>query len=116
MCMNLGYLLFMTEGRISRKTWWFSQIVLLVFAGATTYLYKEFGWHDAMYAAAMTVIMFWFRLNINVKRLHDHGFSGISLFFRWLLSELPVVGWIYAVVVFGFLKGDDGGNEHGATP
>ena len=114
--MNIGYLLFMTHGRISRKTWWFSQIVLLAFAAATTYLYKEFGWQDAVYGAALTVIMFWFRVNINVKRLHDHGHSGVGLFFRWAFSELPLVGWIYGLIVFGFLKGTEGENEHGESP
>ena len=114
--MHIGHLLFMTHGRISRKTWWFSQVILLVFAAGTTYLYKEFGWHDAVYGAALTVLMFWFRVNINVKRLHDHGHSGASLFIRWFLSEVPLVGWVYGLIVFGFLKGQDGENQHGASP
>ena len=114
--MNIGHLLFMTDGRISRKTWWFSQIVLLVFVVATTYLYKEFGWQDAIYGAVVSVLMFWFRVNINVKRLHDHGFSGGGLFFRWFLSEIPMFGWIYGLIIFGFLKGDDKENVHGAVP
>ena len=135
--MHIAQLLFSYHGRISPKLWWISQILVWVFAAATTWIYHTFGLHDAIVSAVLTVVVFVMRLFINIKRLHDQGISG-----WWLLAlELPGLGWglaalTWIIPVYGFLlsaffgtialagfiattyvlgirKGHDGANQHG---
>ena len=107
--MHIAQLLFSYHGRISRKVWWISQILVWVFATATTLIYHKFGFHDAVFGALLTLLMFMMRLFINIKRLHDQGMSGWWL----LLFEIPVIGWIAGFIVLGCRGGHDGENQHG---
>ena len=107
--MHIAQLLFSYHGRISRKVWWISQILVWVFATATTAIYHKFGFHDAIFGAVLTLLMFMMRLFINIKRLHDQGMSGWWL----LLFEIPVIGWLVGFFVLGCKAGHDGENQHG---
>ena len=108
--MHIGHLLFQTQGRISRRVWWLSQLVLLAISLLTTYLWQNYGFHDAVYGFISALLMFWIRININIKRVHDHGKSG-----WWILVyEIPVVGWAWGLVELGLMKGHPGENAHGA--
>lgn len=109
--LHIGHLLFKTNGRIDRATWWISQITLLFLTAITTWIWNQYGFHDAIYGMVGTVLMFWIRININIKRLHDHGKSG-----WWILFyEIPVIGTVWGIIVLGCLKGSDEENQHGAA-
>ena len=107
--MHIGHILFSINGRISRKIWWLSQILVWVFAIGTTAIYHKFGFHDAIFGMVLTILLFAMRLAINIKRLHDQGLSG-----WWLLAfEIPVIGWIAGFIVLGCRKGHEGENDYG---
>ena len=114
--MNLGHLLFYTHGRISRKMWWFSNILIWLLSAITFWVYRQYGFHDALFGMVITLVFFWFKINVNIKRLHDHGHSGWGVFWRIVLSEVWGVGWVYGLIVFGCLGGTEGENQHGASP
>ena len=49
-------------------------------------------------------------ITVTVKRLHDTDRSG-----WWpLMGFVPVIGWIYFIVVCGFFKGTVGENRYGS--
>ena len=56
--MHIGHLLFSMDGRINRKTWWTLQIALYFFSVLTLYLYHKFGFHDAIFGAVITILLF----------------------------------------------------------
>ena len=128
--MHFGHLLFKTNGRIGRGVWWLTQIGLLVFLGLSAWLWHQFGFHDAIFGFIGTVLMFWIRVSINVKRLHDVGLSGwwLVLFesfpilgvfafgvgVPYLISGLiGVLGYATGFVILGFMRGSKDENKHG---
>lgn len=60
----------------------------------------------------VNLLLVWPALAISVKRWHDRGKSG-----WWVLLNLvPVVGWLWALIENGFLRGTDGPNRYGPDP
>jgi len=51
-------------------------------------------------------------LMFGVKRCHDRDKSGWWI----LLSVVPVIGWIWAIIELGCLKGADGPDRYGPDP
>ena len=49
---------------------------------------------------------------VSVKRWHDRDRSGWWV----LLNLLPVIGWLWALVDNGFVRGTRGPNRYGADP
>ena len=109
--MKLGELFFYTHGRVSRKVWWISNILIWILGLLTTWIWHRYGFHDALFGVVLTVILFYLRLNINIKRLHDRGKHGWRVFTWWAFSEIPFVGFI----TYGVLKGSEGENQHGPS-
>jgi len=114
---------FSFSGRIGRMTYWMSTLGLIVAAVALMFFLLPKGAIDAespppglgMSAGMMLVInlaMIWCMLAISVKRWHDRDKSG-----WWVLITLiPVIGALWALVENGFLKGTDGPNSYGPDP
>ena len=49
---------------------------------------------------------------VYIKRFHDRDKSG-----WWVLLNLvPVIGWLWALIDNGFLRGTDGPNRFGENP
>ena len=109
--MHLGHLLFGTHGRISRRLWWLSQVIVWVLFSGTLFIYHKFGFHDAIFGGIINLLAFVAHSTINVKRLHDRGMSGWWIFF----FVIPVIGWIPGFFVLGLGDSKDIGNKHGAT-
>ena len=108
--MHIAHLLFYTHGRISRKVWWITNIAMWILSIVTLWVWHKFGFHDAIFGMVLTITLFYFRVNVNIKRLHDRGKTGWRIFSWWLFSELiPPLGW----VSYGCLKGSETTNEHG---
>ena len=51
-------------------------------------------------------------LSISVRRWHDLNKSGWWVF----ISLIPIVGGLYALVMQGFVPGDQGDNSFGPAP
>ena len=131
--MHIGHLLFKTNGRISVRAWWLTQIALWIGCAITSYLWLKYGFHDAIFGMIGTGLMFWIRVNVNIKRLHDINLSGwwlvlfesfpiigllaLGLGLGFVVSGvIVVIGYLSGFIVLGFLKGNKGENKHGAPP
>lgn len=130
---KLGHLLFKTNGRISVKMWWLTQIALWIGVAITSWVWHKYGLHDAIFGMIGTGLMFWIRVNVNIKRLHDLNLSGwwlvlfesfpiigllalgIGLGF-WIAGGIIVGGYLAGFITLGFIKGNGEANEHGEAP
>ncbi len=124
------------EGRIPRKTFWLSILVMLVISWILQIIvFSVFGGSmmavdpnaspEATAAAmeqAMSGMMLplgiiilltlWPSLAIYAKRWHDRDKSG-----WWsLIMLVPLIGSIWMIVELGFLRGTEGANRFGPDP
>lgn len=104
---------FSFDGRVSRRTFWISSLILFGFGIALGVLSLILGAVNEVlgqvvyWVAAIPVA--WAGLANSVKRWHDRGKSG-----KWVLIALvPLIGAIWAFVETGFLAGDPAANEYG---
>lgn len=63
-------------------------------------------------ALVLIVPVTWMAFCLSVKRWHDRGRSGWWV----IISLVPVVGQLWALVECGFLKGAVSGNKYGPAP
>ena len=100
------------QGRISRRTWWLYGVAALIglhLLGVT--LLRIAGASADAAHMAMNLLLLWPGIAVSVKRWHDRGKSG-----WWVLINLvPFVGWIWALVENGFLRGTVGENRFGPS-
>lgn len=103
------------HGRIRRSEWWLAQlfawIILIVTAisvGVASEQMTDDDW-VALPIIAATFFAGFIALTSGVKRLHDQDLSGWMV----LIALVPVIGWLFMVVVFGILPGTPGANRHG---
>ncbi len=62
--------------------------------------------------AVISLVITLISLSLSVRRWHDLNRSG-----WWVLINLiPVLGWIYSLVMLGFMAGDQGANRFGPPP
>jgi uncharacterized membrane protein YhaH (DUF805 family) len=60
----------------------------------------------------VNLLLVWPGLAVSVKRWHDRDKSG-----WWVLLNLvPVIGWLWALIDNGFLRGTTGPNRFGEDP
>lgn len=120
--MNWKSLLFSFEGRVGRGAYWGLVVVSLVLFGGMAAL----GFMSAMNAndpaaagggmsvamIALSLAFLWPALAIQAKRWHDVDKSAWWI----LISLVPVVGGLIALVFNGFFAGTDGANRFGSAP
>jgi uncharacterized membrane protein YhaH (DUF805 family) len=116
--MSLRNLLFSSQGRVSRSTFWFhfigSQIVL--FIGALPLVYLNISGKDIqnyfgiLFIYQLVFVLFYITIGINVgiKRFHDRNKSGGFI----LLSFIPIAN-LWVLIELGFLRGTIGENQYG---
>lgn len=101
------------RGRISRADFWRWGVGLPL--GAALLLHALLGIarvprEDAEWA--VNLLLMWPVVAVSAKRWHDRDKSG-----GWVLIVLvPVVGWLWALVDNGFLRGTRGRNRFGEDP
>ena len=78
--MRIGHLLFQTHGALDKRTWWKAQIFIWLFLAFTFWIYMKFGFHDALFTSILWLVFFWWKTNVNIKRLHDRGHQGWGVF------------------------------------
>lgn len=119
--MNWKHLLFSFDGRVGRGPYWgFFVVCLIVFGG-----FGAFTVMSALNAAAPTaagsgtsvgialvgLAFLWPSLAIQAKRWHDVDKSAWWI----LISLVPVVGGLIALIFNGFIAGTPGPNRFGAV-
>jgi len=109
----LWRLLLDPRGRIARSTWWLFGVLLPLGLGLLLHALLGIARVRAEIAEHLVnLVLLWPTLAISVKRWHDRDKSG-----WWVLVMLvPVVGWVVALVVNGFLPGTQGQNRFGSEP
>jgi uncharacterized membrane protein YhaH (DUF805 family) len=106
-------MLFDPRGRISRRSFWLWGVLALIAAG--TFAHALLGIARVRRETAehiVNVLLLWPAIATSAKRWHDRGKSA-----WWVLVVLvPVLGWLWALVENGFLRGQPGTNRFGADP
>lgn len=106
-------MLFSFEGRISRKPFWMFVLVVIVGTVITTAIdMATMGQESGVASLIFMLIFLWPSLAIQVKRWHDRDKSGWWV----LISIIPILGPIWALVENGFLTGTEGSNRFGDNP
>lgn len=108
--MNLTWLLFSFNGRISRGQFWMvSMIMFLILIIPGIIFFGSNSLHADQYVTLMTLILLWPSLAIQAKRWHDIDYSA-----WWILINLfPFIGSVMALIANGFLSGTEGSNRFG---
>lgn len=111
--MSPGHIFLGLRGRISRRTWWLYGVAALIGLHLLGVTLLRIGGASADVAhMTMNVALLWPGIAVSVKRWHDRGKAG-----WWVLINLvPFVGWIWALVENGFLRGSPSPNRFGPPP
>lgn len=102
------------DGRIRRMGWWIAGILVsLVSTTVDSILDQDDVNVLLLLVLSLVALALWvIGISISVRRWHDLNKSG-----WWVLINLiPVLGWIYSLVMLGFMPGDQGPNQYGAPP
>ena len=111
--MNINWLLFSFEGRISRQTYWLFIVATMVVCLLPMYfLFGDNVEGASHYLNVMSVLLIWPSLAVQAKRWHDRDKSGWWI----LINFIPIIGWLWALIENGFLKGTEGPNRYGYDP
>jgi uncharacterized membrane protein YhaH (DUF805 family) len=104
---------FSLQGRVSRRQYWlFGVVALLGLALLGQALLGIARVRPRTADLLVNLLLLWPALAVSVKRWHDRDKSG-----WWVLLNLvPVVGWLWALIENGFLRGTDGPNRFGPNP
>jgi uncharacterized membrane protein YhaH (DUF805 family) len=111
--MNLTWLLFSFNGRISRKYFWIFNILTIGIILVPAFTFLGFDTPKAdNYVTFSSFVILWPSLAIQAKRWHDRDKSA-----WWILITLiPLIGPIWALIENGFLSGTVGKNKYGDDP
>jgi uncharacterized membrane protein YhaH (DUF805 family) len=112
-------ILFSFKGRIRRSNYWIYSIGITVAAFVAMFVLGAVlgfvGGNESIlniFALVLYIPLIWCSLAIQVKRWHDRNKSG-----WWVLITLiPLIGAIWALIENGFLEGTPGPNDYGPSP
>jgi uncharacterized membrane protein YhaH (DUF805 family) len=108
-------ILFSFKGRIRRSTYWIYYIGMMVAVLVAMAVLGFVGVSESIlgiFAVVLYIPLIWISLAIQIKRWHDRNKSG-----WWVLITLiPLIGAIWALVENGFLEGTPGPNDYGPSP
>lgn len=114
--MSLSRVLFSSEGRIPRSTYWYFNLSLLGAQIVSIILDYFFGTFDGVSGQGLFSTLVSFAglitgLSVFIKRCHDRDRSGWFL----LLSLIPLLN-LWVGIELGFMKGTNGDNKYGPDP
>ena len=108
--MNIGWLLFSFQGRISRQPYWiFTGSVILL--GLLLFVVLGSGEAAEIIVTVITLLLLWPSVAVQAKRWHDRDKSGWWI----LINFVPVIGPLWALIENGFLSGTVGTNRFGSN-
>jgi uncharacterized membrane protein YhaH (DUF805 family) len=107
------WLLFSFDGRIGRKTWWLWGAAAMIGLGIyLTAVLRIAGVESKTAELMVNALLLWPVMALAVKRWHDRDKRG-----WWaLIVFVPVIGWLWALIENGFLRGTRGANRYGDEP
>lgn len=106
-------LYFDLRGRVSRRQFWLHGVLALVGVALAAHALLGIARVSQSTAdMAVNLLLVWPALAVSVKRWHDRDRSGWWV----LLNLLPVVGWLWALIDNGFVRGTPGPNRYGEDP
>jgi uncharacterized membrane protein YhaH (DUF805 family) len=106
-------LFFSLQGRVSRRQYWLFGVLTLIGLAFLGHALLGIARVRAQTADLLVnLLLVWPALAVSVKRWHDRDKSG-----WWVLLNLvPVIGWLWALIDNGFLRGTSGPNRYGEDP
>lgn len=108
--MSAQQILFSFKGRIPRKAYWiWGVVVLIAFSLFAMLVLGILGTDPNVGSLLINLLILWPAFAISIKRWHDRDKSGWWV----LINFIPVIGWIWALVENGFLRGTQGPNRYG---
>ncbi len=101
------------RGRIGRATYWRWGVCALLGLGLLGHALLDIARLPAQRVESIvSLLLAWPTIAISAKRWHDRNRSG-----WWVLVVLvPVLGWVWALLDNGFVRGDRGPNRFGPPP
>jgi len=114
--MSLSKILFSTEGRIPRSTYWYYYLAYAGIYIVAALIDIAFGTMDGdigfgLLSGIWLFVGLFSSLAVSIKRCHDRDRSGWFL----LLYLIPFVSW-WVTIELAFLKGTVGDNQYGPEP
>ena len=104
--MDWKSLLLSFDGRINRQPFWIGVAILIVL----NVLASGIVGGVVGFIVGIALIYVW--LAVGIKRCHDRGKSG-----WWIvISFIPLIGLIWAIIDLGILEGDADDNRFGPNP
>lgn len=117
--MNWTYLFTSFEGRINRKPFWMGVLVLIVanlvlgiIAGILDSILHTGFDRTGLFEIIVSLVLIYPSVALSAKRWHDRDKSAWWI----LISLIPIIGWIWALIETGFLSGTPGANRFGPDP
>jgi uncharacterized membrane protein YhaH (DUF805 family) len=101
------------RGRVSRRTFWLYGVLALLGLGLLGHaLLGIAGVEQGRIEAIVNLLLVWPAIAVSAKRWQDRDRAP-----WWVLITLvPVVGWLWALIDNGFVKGTTGANRFGNPP
>ena len=101
------------RGRVSRRTFWLYGVLALLGLGLLGHaLLGIAGVEQGRIEAIVNLLLVWPAVAVSAKRWQDRDRAP-----WWVLITLvPVVGWLWALIDNGFVKGTPGPNRFGNPP
>jgi uncharacterized membrane protein YhaH (DUF805 family) len=104
---------FSLQGRVSRRQYWLYGVLALIGLAVLGHALLGIARVPARRAELIiNLLLVWPALAVSVKRWHDRDKSGWWV----LLNLLPVIGWLWALIDNGLLRGTNGPNRFGEDP
>lgn len=106
-------LYFSLRGRVSRRDFWLYGVLALI--GLAVLAHALLGIARVSAPSADLIVnglLLWPALAVSVKRWHDRNKTGWWV----LLNAVPVIGWLWALIDNGFVRGTAGPNRFGDDP
>lgn len=112
--MDWQNLLLTFEGRLNRQPYWIATLVLIIFniIGSAIGYGVIGGAIGNLVAIIFSLAVLYPSICIAIKRCHDRDKSGWWI----LIIVIPLIGAIWWLIEFGFMRGTAGPNRFGPDP
>jgi uncharacterized membrane protein YhaH (DUF805 family) len=113
--MPLSKLLWSFQGRIPRSTYWYYILAYVAISVVATLLDRAIFGGDSqtrVLSALVSLVGIVPGLAVSVKRAHDRNHTGWFV----LIGLIPLIGAVWLLIEFGFLRGTVGENKYGPDP
>ncbi len=115
--MDWRYLFTSMQGRINRQKFWIGAVALAVIhiiAGILDAVLgtPRIGAYYGLIGLIVGLVLIYPTIALAAKRWHDRNKSAWWI----LIAIIPIIGWIWALVETGFLRGTVGSNTYGPDP